>query len=104
MQPGLWAKAAAAAGAAKTAGAVAGSAGAGSLATDGGKGAGASAGTRTSWDPASQIGAQPPLGYFDPAGSPALLIQPPRGMPGVMAAGEARRCLGSHAVGWPRLP
>jgi len=68
MQPGLWAKAAAAAGAAKTAGAVAGSAGAGSLATDGGKGAGASAGTRTSWDPASQIGAQPPLGYFDPAG------------------------------------
>ena len=42
----------------------------------------------------SKLGVQDPVGFWDPAGSPALLIQPPRGMPGVMAVGEARRCLG----------
>merc|ERR1719337_776779 len=39
------------------------------MATDGRWSAEASAaGTYSSWDPANEIGAMPPLGYFDPAG------------------------------------
>merc|ERR1719215_2099101 len=63
------AKAASAAKAAtKTGAAVAAAAGAGSLTKGGKEGVAGTEAPKPSFDPASQLGAMPPLGYFDPAG------------------------------------
>merc|ERR1719215_2436247 len=63
------AKAASAAKAAtKTGAAIAAAAGAGSLTKGGKEGVAGTATPKPSFDPAVQLGAMPPLGYFDPAG------------------------------------